>query len=154
MGAILVVLFIVIPIAELIVLIEVADVIGGFSTIGLLLLIGILGAILAARQGAGVWRQFRAARKRGEVPSREIADGFLIMLAAALLLTPGFLTDGLALILLFPATRAWVRRQLARTGKFLFFWRFPAVGAAKEGYGKYRKVKQITSDSRSTVPPK
>ena len=112
MVLLLALLFLALPIAELAVIVAVADSIGVFNAIGLLVLVSIVGAWLAKREGLGMLTRIRAALDRGELPSREVADGFLILFAGALMITPGFLTDCLALLLLFPPTRALVRTTL------------------------------------------
>jgi UPF0716 protein FxsA len=112
--ALLVLLFLVVPIVELYVIIQVGQEIGALNTIALLLVISVVGAWLAKREGLGVWRRLNAQMAAGQVPAAEVIDGFLILFAAALLLTPGFLTDVLAILLLIPPTRALVRRTLRR----------------------------------------
>ncbi len=110
----LIILFVGVPFAELYVLIQVGRAIGVFNTLGLLLLVSIVGAWLAKREGLGVIRRMQAALEAGRVPGTELVDGFLILLAAALMLTPGFLTDIVAIFLLLPPVRAAVRRALRR----------------------------------------
>ena len=83
------------------------------DTLALLLLISIVGAWLAKREGLGVLRRMQAAVNAGRVPGTELIDGFLILLAAALMLTPGFLTDVAAILLLLPPVRAAVRQRAA-----------------------------------------
>jgi UPF0716 protein FxsA len=112
MALLLALIFLVMPIAELAVIIAVARSIGVPEAIGLMILVAIVGAWLAKREGLGMLQRIRAALDRGEMPNREVADGFLILFAAALMITPGFITDGLGLVLLFPPTRALVRRTL------------------------------------------
>ncbi|HEV7685440.1 MAG TPA: FxsA family protein [Acidimicrobiia bacterium] len=115
MVPLLVILFIGVPFAELYVLIQVGHAIGVLNTLGLLLLVSIVGAWLAKREGIGVIRRMQAALNAGRVPGSELVDGFLILLAAALMLTPGFLTDIVAIFLLLPPVRAVVRRTLRRS---------------------------------------
>jgi UPF0716 protein FxsA len=110
----LVLLFIAVPIAELFVIIQVGEAIGVWWTIGLLIADSILGSILMRHQGRTSWRRFNEAVAGGRVPAREVLDGALVIFGGALLLTPGFLTDILGLILLLPPTRAIVRGVLAR----------------------------------------
>jgi UPF0716 protein FxsA len=112
--AILVLLFLVLPIVELYVIIRVGQEIGALWTIALLLVISIVGAWLAKREGLGVWRRINQQVNAGNVPAAELVDAFLILLAGALLLTPGFITDVLAILLLIPPSRALVRRTLRR----------------------------------------
>jgi UPF0716 protein FxsA len=112
MALLLLLLFVVIPIAELAVIVAVAQSIGVLNTIGLVILVSIIGAWLAKREGLGMFTRVRASLDRGELPSKEVADGFLILFAGALMLAPGFLTDICALLLLLPPTRAVVRTAL------------------------------------------
>jgi UPF0716 protein FxsA len=114
MFALLAILFLVVPIAELAVILLIGQQIGVWWTIALLIADSVFGAWLARREGNGAWRRFRAALDSGRVPTREIADGALILFAAALMLTPGFLTDLLGILLLLPPTRAVARRALLR----------------------------------------
>lgn len=109
MAVLLALIFLVIPILELAVIIQVGQSLGALNTVGLLVLISIAGAWLVKREGLGVWRRFTAQVRAGAVPTREIADGVLIIFAGALLLTPGFLTDVLGLLLLFPPVRGAIR---------------------------------------------
>jgi UPF0716 protein FxsA len=110
----LVLLFIVVPIAELAVLLQVGQVIGVWWTIALLVADSILGSVLMRSQGRTAWRRFNDAVSAGRVPAREVLDGALVIFGGALLLTPGFITDILGAVLLIPPTRALVRRVLAR----------------------------------------
>jgi UPF0716 protein FxsA len=110
----LVLLFIAVPLAELAVIIQVGQAIGVWWTIGLLLADSILGSWLMRLQGRIAWRRFNEALQAGRVPGREVLDGALVIFGGALLLTPGFITDVLGLVLLLPPTRALVRRVLTR----------------------------------------
>ena len=115
MGRLLLVLiFIVVPIAELAVLIQVGQAIGVWLTIALLIADAVLGSMLARSQGRATWRRFNEALQAGRPPAREVMDGALVLFGGALLLTPGFLTDVLGLVLLLPPTRALVRGILVR----------------------------------------
>ena len=114
MALLLVVVFIVVPIAELYVLIQIGQAIGILPTIALLILDSILGAALMRSQGRAAWMRFNGALAEGRVPGREVLDGALVIFGGALLLTPGFLSDILGLILLLPPTRAVVRTVLLR----------------------------------------
>jgi UPF0716 protein FxsA len=110
--AILVALFIVIPIVELYVIIQIGSLIGVWPTIALLLADAILGSLLLRHQGRGAWRRFNAALSEGRFPGKEVADGLLIAIGGTLLLTPGFVTDIVGAIFLIPPTRALVRRLM------------------------------------------
>ena len=94
MPFLLVALFIVVPIAELAIIIQVGEAIGVWWTIAILIADSILGSLLMRSQGRAAWRRFNAgARRRAAPPAREVADGVLIIFGGALLLTPGFITD-------------------------------------------------------------
>jgi UPF0716 protein FxsA len=110
----LVLLFIVVPIAELAIIIQVGQAIGVWWTIALLVADAILGSMLARSQGRAVWRRFNEALQAGRAPAREVMDGALVLFGGALLLTPGFLSDILGIVLLLPPTRALVRAILVR----------------------------------------
>jgi UPF0716 protein FxsA len=106
------VLFIVLPLAELYVIIQLAGVIGILPTIALLLIDSIAGTMLMKSQGRAAWRRFNEANAAGRIPAREVADGALIILGGAFLLTPGFITDVIGFVLLIPPTRVLLRRTV------------------------------------------
>src|ERR671934_1573043 len=108
--ALVVLLFILVPIAEIYVIIKVGQAIGALWTILLLIADSIIGARLLSWQGRRAWRRFQEALAAGRVPHREVLDGVLIIVGGALLLTPGFITDVFGLALLLPPTRAVLRR--------------------------------------------
>jgi len=132
----LVLLFIVVPIIELYVIIEVGQAIGVVPTLAILVADALLGSLLLRQQGRQAWRRFNQALAERRFPAREVADGLMIAVGGTLLLTPGFVTDVFGLILLIPPTRALVRRGLqAVVGR-----RFRLVsGPAAWGYGRMRK---------------
>jgi UPF0716 protein FxsA len=114
MGLVLVLLFIVVPIAELYVIIQVGEAIGVWPTLLLLLLDAIVGSWLLKREGRAAWRRFNQALAERRVPGKEVADGFLVILGGALLIAPGFITDIFGILFLIPPTRAVARRILFR----------------------------------------
>jgi UPF0716 protein FxsA len=114
MFGLLALLFLVVPIAELYVIVQVAGGIGVPETILLLIAISVVGAWLAKREGIGVLRRMQLTVAQGRVPSSEIVDGALVLFAGALMITPGFLSDCLAILLLLPPTRALVRGAVLR----------------------------------------
>jgi UPF0716 protein FxsA len=114
MGLLLVLLFIIVPIAELYVIIQVGGLIGVGPTLLLLLLDAILGSWLLKREGRAAWRRFNLALAEKRIPGKEVADGFLIILGGALLIAPGFITDIFGILFLLPPTRAVARRVLRR----------------------------------------
>jgi UPF0716 protein FxsA len=115
MALVLVLLFIVMPIAEIYVIIQVGQAIGALWTILLLIADSVIGARLLTWQGRSAWRRFQDAVAAGRMPHNEVLDGVLIVIGGALLLTPGFITDVLGLGLLLPPTRALVRRAVVRS---------------------------------------
>ena len=98
-------LFIIVPIAELYVIIKVAQNTGVFNSILLLILVSFIGAWLVRAQGIGIIRKIKSQLTMGQIPNKELVDGGLVLFAGALMLTPGFLTDAFGLLLLFPLTR-------------------------------------------------
>ena len=134
MGLLLVLLFIVVPIAELFVIIQVGEWIGVVPTLLLLLLDAVLGSWLLKREGRAAWRRFNQALAEKRIPGKEVADGFLVILGGALLIAPGFLTDILGVLLLIPVTRAVFRRILRRwTMGRVAVVGFPGAGGASWG---------------------
>jgi UPF0716 protein FxsA len=124
-----VLIFILVPIAELYVIIKVGGAIGVLPTLALLLADAVLGSMLLRHQGRAAWIRFNRALAEGRLPHKEVFDGVLVIIGGTLLLTPGFLTDILGLILLIPPTRAlvramsarWVRRRMAMGGGATIF---------------------------------
>ena len=117
MFAILAVLFLVVPIVELYLVIQVSGQIGLGSTLVLIIAISVVGAWLVKHQGLSVMRRLQDQLAAQQMPTNELIDGGLILFAGALMLTPGFLTDALGFILLIPPTRALVRGVLRRRFK-------------------------------------
>jgi UPF0716 protein FxsA len=138
MPLLLVVLFIVVPIAELAVLIQIGQLIGIWWTIALLVADAVLGSMLARSQGRATWRRFNEALRAGRPPTREVMDGALVLFGGALLLTPGFISDILGVLLLLPPTRAVVRAVLVRR----FAGRMVASMAAPRGDGPAARPRQ------------
>lgn len=112
--ALLLVVFIVVPLAELYVILKVGDAIGILWTVLLLAADSILGSALLRSQGRAVWMRFNQELERGRMPHREVVDGVLVIFGGAFLITPGFLTDVVGLLLLIPPTRSLVRRIVMR----------------------------------------
>src|SRR5919197_407726 len=107
-------LFIALPLAELYVILKVGDAIGVVPTILLLAGDSVLGSLLLRSQGRSVWRRFNSALAEGKMPHREVLDGVLVIFGGAFLITPGFVTDFVGLLLLLPPTRTVIRSQVVR----------------------------------------
>jgi UPF0716 protein FxsA len=108
-AVLLVLIFIVLPVAEIYVIIKVGEAIGVWPTIALLILDGFLGAALLRHQGRAAWRRFNEALAAGRIPAREVFDGAMVIVGGAFLLAPGFITDVIGLLLLIPPSRAMFR---------------------------------------------
>lgn len=134
MPALLFVAFVVVPLVELFVAIQVAEIIGGWWTVVLLFVISVVGATLVKREGVAAWRRFREALASARLPTTEVVDGGLVILGGALLLTPGFFTDALGLALVIPPTRHAVNR-LVRSRVSASFWDGGRQPAPPRGLG-------------------
>ncbi len=110
----LILLFLLTPAVELALLIQVDQVIGFWATVGLILVTGIVGSHLARREGVSTWRRLNDRLQAGDLPGTELADGIIILVAGALLITPGILTDVIGFLGLLPFTRAYLRRFVMR----------------------------------------
>ncbi|HJM63385.1 MAG: hypothetical protein CMN05_09265 [Roseibacillus sp.] len=110
----LLILFILVPIVELVLFVRIGVRIGLPATLAVILLTAVIGAALTRSQGARTLANYRQAIGRGQLPHREVLDGLLILLAGAVLLTPGFLTDTVGFLLLFPPVRHTIRGRLGR----------------------------------------
>lgn len=111
---VLFVAFVVVPLVEIYVLIQVGQVIGPWWTILLLVLDSILGSWLIKREGGRAWQALRSALDNGRMPARELADGALILIGGTLMLSPGFVTDIFGIVLILPFTRPLARRLLTQ----------------------------------------
>jgi UPF0716 protein FxsA len=113
-GWLLLVAFVVVPLVEIFVLVQVGQVIGAWWTILLLIAASALGAWLIKREGSRAWAALREALQTGRMPARELADAGLILIGGTLMLTPGFVSDVVGILLILPVTRPVARRLLTR----------------------------------------
>ena len=108
--------FTIIPIIEIYLLIEIGSIFGALTAVILVILTGFLGAFLARMQGLQTFFRIQESLREGRMPSGDLLDALLIVIAGLVLLTPGFLTDSVGFLLLIPATRNsikyWLRRQI------------------------------------------
>jgi UPF0716 protein FxsA len=109
----LLLLFTLVPLIELFLLVKLGTVIGIGATVLIVISTGVLGAWLARRQGLGVLRRLSEDLNEGRLPGDTLIDGLLILIAGALLLTPGLITDTIGFLLLVPQGRTVVRRMVA-----------------------------------------
>lgn len=131
MGPLIFFLLLAVPVVELAVIVQVAEEIGVLETIAVLVLVSVAGAWLLKQQGLATWRSLQATMARGEVPTKEATDGALILFGGALLLTPGFVTDVVGILLLLPPTRAVVKGTFR---KLFARWAVRRTGAAGRVY--------------------
>ncbi len=108
----LMLLFVLVPLGELALLIEIGKAIGTLPTVAIVIVTGIIGSWLLKQQGIGTWRKFRGDLARGGFPGNTILEGVLILIGGAFLLTPGVVTDALGFVLLIPPGRKLVLKGL------------------------------------------
>lgn len=111
---ILFLLFAVLPIAEIMLLINVSDTIGGWNTFFIVIISAFIGAFFVKREGLNTLHQVQAKSAKGEIPGKEISEGLLLLVAGVLLVTPGFITDIVGLLFTLPYTRAPIAAALVR----------------------------------------
>ncbi len=151
MPVLLVLALVLVPILEIWVLLQVGQLLGVLETVVLLVAMSLLGAYLLRREGARTWRAFRTALASGRLPAAEVADGALVILGGALLLTPGFATDAFGLLCVIPPTRAVLRRLLTRQVA-----RRLTLGAVLGGVGRTssrRRPSDTVVDGEVVRPP-
>lgn len=149
--ALLVLLFLVTPIVEIYVVLQVGQLLGAWPTVALLLAESLLGAWIVRREGRRAWFELRRALASARIPDRELADGALLLIGGTLLLTPGFVTDAAGFLLVLPPTRAVARRLLLR-------WIARRAAAAGPGlvaglaFGRSRPGDTRSGDGRGVRP--
>lgn len=108
----LVAVFVVVPLVEIWTILQVGKVVGPWWTIALLVLDSIIGSWIIRREGGRAWAALRQALGAGRMPASELADAALILIGGTLMLTPGFVTDAVGILLILPMTRPIARRML------------------------------------------
>jgi UPF0716 protein FxsA len=153
MFPLLLLLFIVVPLVELYVIIQVGQAIGALPTIVLLLLDSLLGTWLLRSQGRAVWRRFRTALASGRPPAHETIDGALVIVGGTLMLAPGFITDAFGVLLLLPPTRAAIRRGILRNARNRLFLGFGGGFGGSARHGRTRQDYDVDATSSEIDPP-
>ncbi|HIC47481.1 MAG TPA: FxsA family protein [Methylophaga aminisulfidivorans] len=120
MFRILLLIFLIIPIVEIYVLIQVGDVIGALPTIFMVVATAVLGAFLLRLQGFQTLQRAQSSMASGQIPATEMLEGVCLVIAGAMLLTPGFVTDTFGFLLLVPAVRQSVIKQLAKNSRIFY----------------------------------
>ncbi|MFB0507359.1 MAG: FxsA family protein [Thermodesulfobacteriota bacterium] len=108
----LILIFIVVPLIEILLLIEIGSRIGALNTILIIVVTGILGASMMRQQGFTIIRNIQRDLSQGRMPTGELINGALVLVGGIVLLTPGFFTDAVGFVLLIPATRALIRKKI------------------------------------------
>jgi UPF0716 protein FxsA len=106
--------FILVPLVEIMLFIEIGSRIGTWTTLLIIAVVAVLGAVLVRREGLKTWWRIQDKLLSGQMPNEELLDGLLVLVAGALLLTPGFFTDAVGFLLLLPPGRQMVKRWLRR----------------------------------------
>ncbi len=128
--------FVLVPLVEIYVIIQLGQAIGPWWTILLLIADSVLGSWLVKREGARAWRALRSALDQGRMPATELADGMLILVGGLLMLTPGFVLDIVGALCILPFTRPIGRRALAGfVSRKLTVATFPGATSYGAGYG-------------------
>jgi UPF0716 protein FxsA len=112
MLAKLLALFLIVPLIELVLLLTIGNKIGIWPTLALIVSTAVVGASLTRQEGLKTWWQFQEKLTTGAFPNEELLDGLMVLIAGALLLTPGFLTDTIGFVLLIPGSRRVIKGQL------------------------------------------
>ena len=106
-------LFILMPIIEIAVLIQIGGALGLLPTLAIIVATAILGTIMLRQQGLATLAKARGRMSSGQLPAEQLMEGVLLLIGGVLLLTPGFVTDAFGFFCLVPFTRQWLARQLA-----------------------------------------
>src|SRR3954468_5525039 len=151
MPLLLILIFIVVPIAELALLIQVGQLIGVWWTIALLIADAIIGSWLLRTQTRTARRRFNEALAQCRVPHREGVGGVLVIFGGVLLLTPGFITDIFGVLFLFPPTRILLRGLLVRRGALKLVGAMPGT-ATPPSNGRHRHPDDVESTAVDIDP--
>ncbi|MEH6624888.1 MAG: FxsA family protein [Motiliproteus sp.] len=124
-------LFVIVPIIEILLLINVGEIIGAWYTVGLVLLSAFIGVNMLRRQGLATLMRARSRMDSGEIPAHEMIEGIILAVGGALLITPGFVTDFIGFCCLIPFTRHGLVRKLQK--------HFTLIGTQQAGFGDFNQ---------------
>lgn len=141
----------VVPLIEIYVIVQIGQVIGPWWTILLLVVESALGAWLVKREGKRAWRALNSALQTGQMPSRELADGALVLIGGTLLLAPGFVTDVFGFLFVLPFTRPLARRALS---VFVTRRMMQSIGTPVQGFSRKPQKPAKKSDKDSPGTPR
>lgn len=139
MFPVIALVFLVVPVVEIFVLIQVGQVIGGLWTVFFVVLTAVIGVRLLKSQGLSALSRAQQKINSGQMPAQELLEGFALVIAGAFLLTPGFFTDAFGFVLLFPLSRSWLIRSLT------------ARLAASDRFAMYQGFTEPPKKNRSEV---
>jgi UPF0716 protein FxsA len=137
------ILFLIVPIAEMLVLFEVSDQIGGLYTVGLVVLTAVIGIRILKHQGFSTITKAKQRMESGEIPAQELVEGLFLAVGGAFLLTPGFITDTLGFIFLIGPSRRLIVQGLIKSGKFSMH----SMGASSGGFYSHHNFAQQADES-------
>tara|TARA_A200000159_G_scaffold89755_3_gene83255 strand:- start:48019 stop:48576 length:558 start_codon:yes stop_codon:yes gene_type:complete len=130
---VLFILFAVLPILEIALLVNVGSIIGGWNTIGIVILTAFIGSYFVKREGISTLQTAQAKMQRNEMPGKELVEGLMLVVAGVLLVTPGFITDILGFMFVLPGTRHLLAAQVSKHMKMRVV--MPGAGAGGAGPG-------------------
>ncbi|MDY7026449.1 MAG: FxsA family protein [Pseudomonadota bacterium] len=142
-------IFIIVPIIELVVLIGLADWVGFFPTLILIISTAFIGVNMLKRQGVNTLNKIRAAARSNKVPTNEVIQGVMLFFAGGLLLTPGLVTDVVGFSILIPQSRRWIASKLEKYAQPIFVGEFSTYSyeQADQSYQDAQKQRNKSSDS-------
>ena len=147
MLARLLLLFILVPLVELILLLYVADITHRWFAVLLVIVTGIVGTLLARSQGTKTYRKIHASMSQGQIPTDALIDAAMIFVAGAFLLTPGMLTDAFGLSMLVPVCRRWYHRRLVKW----FRARFTFQAVSSDGQPESKVIDSYVLPSKTST---
>lgn len=152
-------IFIVVPVVEMLVLIEVGSVLGSLTTVVLVFLTALIGVMMLRRQGLSTFLRFNEKLSSGELPAEELLSGVFLVIAGAFLLTPGFITDALGFLFLVPPIRHVIAQRMIKRGLLKTVGSFEAGQFYSSFDGQYqgnvyeakRRANEADQDSQESV---
>lgn len=141
---VLFILFAVLPILEIALLVNVGSIIGGWNTIGIVILTAFIGSYFVKREGLSTLQTAQAKMQRNEMPGKELVEGLMLVVAGVLLVTPGFITDILGFMFVLPGTRHLLASQVSKHMKMRVV--MPGAGAGTGGFNTNGQQSPFGSD--------
>lgn len=148
-------LFVIMPIAEIAVLLKVGGAIGGWTTIGIVILTAIIGTAMLRQQGMATLNKAQQRAQKGEMPAQQLLEGLLLLIGGVLLLTPGFITDFFGFCTLIPISREFLAKKLAERsmGNLNIFVGGSPFGSGTTAGPGQNNVGDASKGPQTQVPP-